>query len=259
MSIKIVHARMDENGKIDGPLVGDQTGKEILEERFYLNDSVYLLICKDADLAERALEYAIQIANDNNYGYSQGKTARLSGLKSILANGGVVQGGSGSFDCATFVLACYYLAGLPIKTNGYTGNLRETLEASGMFDVYKGAPYIASDAYARRGSLYLRPKTSDRGGHVFMVAQDGAKASDIEVEDFSGEADQIDPPYVQITGSVNVRFPAGLGGKVIYVARDEKLPFEEVDADTGWYGVQCPQGPGFVSNRIPAYAQLVKE
>ncbi|HRX58622.1 MAG TPA: hypothetical protein P5075_07595, partial [Eubacteriales bacterium] len=70
---------------------------------------------------------------------------------------------------------------------------------------------------------------------------------------------QIDPPYVQITGSVNVRNPAGLGGKIIYVARNEKLPFEEFDDDTGWYGVQCPRGTGFVSCSIPRYAKLVKE
>jgi hypothetical protein len=46
--VQIVHAKMDENGKIDGPLVGDQTGKEILTQNFYLNDSTLLLVCKDA-------------------------------------------------------------------------------------------------------------------------------------------------------------------------------------------------------------------
>jgi len=56
-----------------------------------------------------------------------------------------------------------------------------------------------------------------------------------------------------------VRFPAGKSGKIIYVAHDEKLPFEEFDADTNWYGVLCPKGPGFVSCNIPSFARLVKE
>lgn len=255
MSIKIVHARMDENGKTDGPLVGDQTGKEILEAPFYLNDSVYLLICKDTAMAERALNYALQIARDDSYGYSQGSVKRWTGLESIQANGGRVAGGSGSFDCASLMFSVYILAGLQIEPDGYTGNLLNKFKATGMFDVYQGAPYTASDAYARRGCLYLRPKTSERGGHVFMAAHDGSSA--ILVEDGSAEADQIDPPYVETLGNVNVRPTPDTSKKPIYTARrGEKLPFGDVDDDTGWYAVETPNGPGFITNK-PKYTRLV--
>ena len=256
MSIKIVHAKMDENGKTDGPLVGDQTGKEIFEEPWYHNDSVYLLICKDAAMAERALSYMLQIARDDNYGYSQGSVARWSGYHAIVANGGRVAGGRGSFDCASVIIAAYIFAGLKIKPQGYTGSMLATFKATGMFDIYQGAPYTSSSKYARRGCLYLRPKTAARGGHVYMAMQDGSLSA--AVTPAVSEADQIDPPYVLSLGRVNVRKSAGLSGKVIYIAsKGEKLPFGEYDWDTGWYAVETPKGNGFITNK-PKYTKLVE-
>ncbi len=105
-----------------------------------------------------------------------------------------------------------------------------------------------------------------------IVVSDGSKAYSLTkgaTEDYASEADQIDPPYVQIKGNVNVRDLPGsyinkegkkiYYGKKIYTAHNEKLPFEEFDDDTGWWGVMCPAGTGFVSCDIPNYATLVKE
>lgn len=171
MSIRIAHAKMDEDGKVAGPIEGDQTGKEIQVANFYQNDSIYLLICRDIAMADRAATYAEQIARDDDYGYSQPN--RWTGYRSIIANGRRVRGTSGSFDCASVVLTAYILAGLDIPPDGYTGDLKQRFEATGLFDVYQGSQYTNTDAYARRGCLYLRPKTGLRGGHVFMALDDG--------------------------------------------------------------------------------------
>lgn len=176
MVIQIVHAKMDENGKVDGPLVGDQTGKEILTQNFYLNDSTYLLICKDKQMAKRAADFAVQIAHDDHYGYSQGSEKRWTGHKAIIAHGGI-DGAEGSFDCATLMFTAYILAGLKIKPDGYTGNLVQKFEATGTFTILKGSPYTTSGDYAEVGALYVRPKTSARGGHVFMALGAGGKTS----------------------------------------------------------------------------------
>ena len=38
--------------------------------------------------------------------------------------------------------------------------------------------------------------------------------------------------------------------RIVYTAhRGEKLPFGEIDADSGWYAIQTPKGLGFISNR----------
>ena len=180
MSIKAIHAKMNEKKTTTGGLPGDQTGKEIFSEPFYLNDSKYLLICRDKDMAARALAFAIEIANNDAFGYSQDKDERWSGFKSIMANGGRVDGASGSFDCASFIITVYILAGLKIKPDGYTGSMRSQFKATGMFDIYQGSPYTTSSDYAKAGCLYLRPKTSTRGGHVFMAMQDGSNTASDE-------------------------------------------------------------------------------
>jgi hypothetical protein len=134
--------------------------------------------------------------------------------------------------------------------------MHATFKATGMFDIYQGAPYTTSDKYARRGCLYLRPKTATRGGHVYMAVDNGSLSAAV-APPVASEADQIDPPYVLSLGRVNVRATAGVSGKVIYIAsKGEKLPFGEYDWDTGWYGVDTPKGLGFITNK-PKYTKLV--
>lgn len=66
-------------------------------------------------------------------------------------------------------------------------------------------------------------------------------------------------PYIQITKSVNVRNEPSKNGDVVYVARNERLPYYSTDPVTGWWAVQTPTGSdGFVSCNIPKYAKLVK-
>lgn len=240
MSIKIVHAKMDENGRTDGPIVGDQTGKEIFSERFYLNDSKYLLICRDRSIAARALQFMIQIAEDDAYGYSQGSKARWSGYKSIVANGLRVEGGSGSFDCASIIITAYILAGLKIKPEGYTGSMLSTFKATGMFDIYEGAPYTTSDEYAQAGCLYLRPKTSTRGGHVFMAMQDG-----------SGELSATEEPVVgkiivdEIKKWCNVR--SGPSREHTIIGRANKNDTYDVyGVEEDWYRIDYNGSVGYI-------------
>lgn len=256
MSIQIIHAKMDENGKTEGLLVGDQTGKEIFDEPFYLNDSVYLLVCKDKAMATRALSYMTQIARDNAYGYSQGEIARWSGYKSILANGGRVDGGSGSFDCASVIISAYIFAGLKIKPEGYTGSMLNQFKATGLFDIYKGSPYTTSDKYARVGCLYLRPKTSARGGHVFMAMQDGpgdlTSASTPATQSASGE---------KVTGRIvvdgvkswcNVRSGSGKENSIIGRAYKGDQ-YDTLGVDEEWYRINYKGAIGYI------YGDLVSE
>lgn len=91
-------------------------------------------------------------------------------------------------------------------------------------------------------------KTMPRGAAVVTEADAPA-----------GEADDFAPPYVVITfkkGRVRVRdFPQT--GKTIYIASEgERLPYGEVDADTGWYCVETPKGCGFITPK-ERYVKLV--
>lgn len=177
MAVKIYHAVMDENGSNEGPQLGDQTGKEINSGKWYAQNSkgekwTHYLYCTDARMREEALRYIIAITDNPNFGYSQGKTQRWSGYKSILANGKVVNGAKkGDFDCSTLIISCFIFAGLNIPPSGYTGSIESTFKATGKFEIYTTPEYTTTDNLARRGGVYLR------NGHVLMVAENGSGAT----------------------------------------------------------------------------------
>lgn len=171
MGVKIGHAIYSENGTIDGK-TGDQTGKEICTRDWYRSGEVngngvtwdYLLVCTDEVLAKKAAEILKEICENNNYGYSQ--VRRWQGYQSIAKLG--IKHGKGDFDCSSLALTAYILAGLDIEPDGYTGNMRAKLLATGKFKEYSGKKYVATSDYAKIGALYLR-----EGHHVAMALEDG--------------------------------------------------------------------------------------
>ena len=68
---------------------------------------------------EKAVQWAIQTANDNSHGYSQRDRW------------------GPDYDCSSFVIAAYEQAGIPVKRAGasYTGNMRGAFIACGFEDV----------------------------------------------------------------------------------------------------------------------------
>ena len=168
--IRIGHAVCDENGKVDGKLLGDQTGKEIRLDNWYVSGNRwdYLLVCTEEALAKAAADICAEICRNSNYGYSQ--IRRWSGYNSIDENG--IGYGKGDFDCSSLMIASYKLAGLNIKPEGYTGDMRKRLLATGLFKEYSAKKYVATDEYARIGAMYLR-----EGHHVCMALENGAKYS----------------------------------------------------------------------------------
>ena len=82
---------------------------------------------------EKAVSWAIDIANDNTHGYSQ-----------------AVRWGP-SYDCSSLVISAFEQAGIPVKTMGatYTGNMREVFKRAGFIEVsrpYKRGDVLLNDA-----------------------------------------------------------------------------------------------------------------
>ncbi len=167
--IRIGHASIDENGKIAGGKVGDQTGKEICTRGWYDKGWNVYLECTDQALADKAAAFVEEICANDNFGYDQSQ--RLTGYNAIVANGSKVKGAKGEFDCSSLVSSCYSLAGLPVSPANTTRSLRESFLATGKFKVYTDAEHLTSDTYAKRGSLYLK-----EGSHVVMALEDGSNS-----------------------------------------------------------------------------------
>lgn len=294
MSVIIGHATGDENGAARGGAAGDQTGKEVRTANWYIRKGGWdvMLVCKDKLIAAKAAIYCKQICLDDSFGYDQNE--RWTAWKQIQALG-IAGAGDSEVDCSSLMDICYLLAGLEVD-RGYTGNLEKRYMATGLFIAYKDEKHLTDSAYAEVGCMYLaaghhvvmaltagskagegtdEEPTDDNDpgeGGLPDTDDDGT-----DVPETTGEADNPDPPYVYVKGSrVNVRIMAGTpqltsdmtkaerakenaAHKIIYIAsKGQKLVFEEMDADTGWYGVVTPKGPGFISNKT-SLTKLVTE
>ena len=242
MSIRIGHAVMDELGKTIGAVPGDQTGKEIALGTWYAKNSAgrvwqYYLECTDSAMAERAAQYMEQICADSAFGYSQGKTQRWDGYRSILANGGVVSGARGDFDCSTLIISCYIFAGLRIDPDGYTGNLRAKLLATGKFKSYSDSAHISTDKLAKRGGIYLR------NGHVLMALEDGGGAGGTSD---TGDLNVIGKIIVdEINKWCNVRSGPGLEYTIVGRAKKNDTYSVYGVADS-WYQIDYNGSVGYL-------------
>ena len=250
MAARIVHAFSDENKQSKGGQAGDQTGREIFEQDWYDRDGGWdvMLECTDHDMAQAAAATAIEIADDDSFGYDQSQ--RWTGADAIQAAGDVVGAVASEFDCSSLVDTAYMLNGLEIE-RGYTGNMERRYLATGIFVAHREPEYTKSAERAPVGSIYLTA-----GKHTAIVVKSDAEPNE---SDPDSEADEIDPPYVKVLGSVNVRVRAGKENERLTTAHNgDRLPYISTDSDTGWYEVETIKGNGFISNK-PKYTKLVEE
>lgn len=170
----IGQASIDENGNIQGPTSGDQTGREINISNFYSFPWNYVLRCKDATYADRAATYMEEIAKNSNFGYSQ--INRWAGYISIKANDGKVQGAYGDFDCSSLVISCYVLAGVPgLKAgSGYTGNMKSLFLNTGYFEIFTDSAHLTNANYMRRGDIYVNTTS-----HTVMGLDNGTAGGSV--------------------------------------------------------------------------------
>ncbi len=242
MSIQIGHAVMDELGKTIGATPGDQTGKEIALSTWYAKNKSgrvwkYYLECTDADMAECAARYMEQICADDSFGYSQGKTQRWDGYRSIKANGGEVSGAGGDFDCSSLVISCYILAGLNMAPTGYTGDMHTRLMATGKFKSYSDSAHLGTDRLAKRGGIYLR------SGHTLMALEDGSGA---DIASGTSDLKVIGKIVVdEINKWCNVRSGPGMEYTIIGKARKDDV-YSVYGVVEDWYMVDYNSSVGYI-------------
>lgn len=99
----------------------------------------------------KAIELAIEIANDDSHGYDQ------------IERWGV------DYDCSSLVITCYANAGTSVKDNGatYTGNMLSSFKKSGFKDVTSSVNLENGDGLLP-GDVLLQPKK-----HTVIYIGDG--------------------------------------------------------------------------------------
>lgn len=248
--VLIGHACQDENGSIDGAIVGDQTGKEIRTQEWYKRSGGWGVYLRPLDLeaADKAASFVEEVCANDDFGYSQ--PDRSSGYRAIIANNGKTAGAKGNFDCSSLCFAAYQYAGLPVGS-GYTGNLERLFLATGKFVAHREPEYLDNGAMSQRGGIYLMS-----GKHVAMVLSNTDESMPDgydEPEQGSDQASDVQPPYVLTMGRVRVRTgPSTQYAKLLphSVPDGTKLPYTGIDASNGWHQVETENGIGWISGRV---------
>lgn len=235
--MKIIHAVCDENGKAKGGRLGDQTGKEIREAKWYDKPFTQYIECLDSALADRAVTIIKAICT-GNYGYSQDN--RWTGYDSICLNG--IENGKGDFDCSSLVLSVFRLAGLNIKEkSGSTRDAAKILTATGKFRLITEGEVLKNPELATKGSCYCTPAQ-----HIVMCIENGSNS----VHEDESEAVEVEIPLishaemVMAKGSVRIREKPKTGKTIAIAHKNDFLEIFGQDEETGWYKTAT----GYITN-----------
>ena len=180
--IKIGSARIDENGKATGGKAGDQTGKEVSEQAFYMHSKGWLCFrAKDVSVANELAKAMCDACANNNIGYDQTNRAIMTMLKKYGSMDKIKE--KTVTDCSNLVRGCIFQAtGIDVGSFS-TAAEPAVLRKSGLFDESeirsekdvhngdilvtktKGHTVIATNGRARSGKTYTGelPKLPARG------------------------------------------------------------------------------------------------
>lgn len=236
MSVKIGSARIDENGKARGGKAGDQTGREVSTQSWYLHSKGWRVFRAKLPEAAALIADDMQAAcNNPMIGYDQGQRGTLYDVAKKVGYNCAYVKTKCETDCSALVRVCCAYAGIMLP-NFRTTDEASVLLKSGAFTELTGAKYQESSAYLRRGDI-LVTKTQ---GHTVVVLSNGSKAESA-----------ADPTVktLRITGgTVNVRTGPGTAHQIIGIAKKgETYPYTAVT--DGWYQINFRGAPGWVSGK----------
>ena len=176
MAILIGHSSIDENGKIAGGALGDQTGKEVCTRAWYNKSWDVVLRPKSADVAEKSAKFVEAVCANANVGYDQYNRNSLYKLASANGFNGATLG-KYECDCSSFMHTAAIAGGAKIHygSNGATTRtLRTVLGNSGYYDILTDSKYLTSDRYLKRGDIIV-----NEGSHTIMALQNGSAATPV--------------------------------------------------------------------------------
>ncbi len=261
MAVKVGSARIDENGHASGGKAGDQTGKEVSTQDWYLHSKGWVVLrAKDANVRE-TIARCMQAACDNKHvGYDQGQRDTLYNASKSLGFDVSKVTKNVETDCSALVRVCVNYAGIAVG-NFTTPGEASVLMNTGAFLKYTDDTHCKKSTNLLRGDI-LVTKTK---GHTVVVLSDGANA-DAERKALS----KVAPPVESMTetpttgvvvieadgGAVNVRSGNGTKYAIITTVKDGTVFDWVATADNGWHAVVVGTQVGWVSGKYGRRAWL---
>lgn len=252
MAVKVGSARIDEHGKATGGKAGDQTGKEVSTQNWYLHSKGWRVFrAKNPAIAEKIAQDMQYACNNSKIGYDQNQRGTLYTVSKPLGFNCSKVDVACETDCSALVRVCCAYAGVDLP-NFRTTNEASVLLKSGAFTEMKGE-YQKSDKYLRRGDI-LVTKTQ---GHTVVVLSNGPKATDVAPAPTPEPSEDKTMKHVIITGdSVFIRKgPSTDYGTMGAVHKGDKLPYFGFDyPGNGWHLVEFDKATGWISGK---YSKVV--
>ena len=172
MAVKIGHASLDENGKISGGAVGDQTGREVCTRNWYSYGWNKVIRAKDTGIAEKIAKAMEQACANDNIGYDQSQRTTLY-VQAKAKNWDLSKITTKcECDCSSLVAVCVNASGITVSKDIYTGNEANALKSTGKFTILTASKYLNADTYLKRGDILLK-----EGTHTAVVLSDGSEVA----------------------------------------------------------------------------------
>lgn len=207
MTVKIGHARIDENTKARGGKAGDQTSREVVIQDWYNRGWTAVFRAKDSEVAEKIAKTMEQACNNNNIGYDQGQRTTLYEKASTLKWDLSKVKEKCECDCSSLVAVCVNAAGIKISKDMYTGNQKAVLLATGKFEVLTDSKYLVKSDHLKCGDILLS------SGHTAIVVSNNTTYNKIDsAKSFSKALSGV---YKVTATKLNIRCGAGTLKKVI--------------------------------------------
>lgn len=176
MAVTIGSARIDERGKTYGGQAGDQTGKEVSTQSWYLHSKGWRDIrAINADVAKKIAEFVKWACSCSLIGYDQYERNTLYKELERIGFGNYKKlSKKVETDCSALVrCAVKYATGIDLPAEFRTVNMCSYLLKTGAFMEMKDTKYTTKADYLKVGDI-LCTKSS---GHTVVVLTDGSKSA----------------------------------------------------------------------------------
>ena len=202
MSLIVGSARIDENGKTSGGKAGDQTGKEVSTQAYYMHSKGwYALRAKSVTHANALATAMKQACANDKIGYDQNeRNGVITQLKKCGSLSKIAT--ATECDCSSLVRACIIQATGKDVGNMTTANLATTLENSGLFDTKKN---VTGESMLYNGDI-LVTKTK---GHTVIVVSGRART---ETKSYLSKGDKGDAVKTMQTMLIALGYSCGSYG-----------------------------------------------
>ena len=135
MGVRVGSARSNENGGVNGGKAGDQTGREVSTQLWYLHSKGWIVIRAKAPAVREAIAKNMEAACQNdNIGYCQGHRGTATAAAKPYDYDLSKVNTAVETDCSELVRCCVLYAGIHVNSFS-TANEVAALRQTGQFDI----------------------------------------------------------------------------------------------------------------------------